>query len=248
MARQRKAAPTARLSRPASPRSRPSSRTRTTASTTCSTATTTTSSRAARRRPWPRLQGRDRPIYHNDHSRPERPVIRTLDDEIGRVVRARVVNPKWIDGRQAPRLQGRLRDRRHGRLPLRFRRHHRRRPKTTTSTWCTPPFSKTQRPATSSPTPMPRRCRISPTACNEAIDRGLWTPKSNSARTLLDRLRRPAETLQPRPAPSGPATRRNLSPRSCRTAPCAAATRIRRSATSPVASPAHPRPGSSAAP
>ena len=44
------------------------------------------------------LQGRDRPIYHNDHSRPERPVIRTLDDEIGRVVRARVVNPKWIDG------------------------------------------------------------------------------------------------------------------------------------------------------
>ncbi|WP_101068721.1 cobaltochelatase subunit CobN [Roseovarius salinarum] len=44
------------------------------------------------------LQGRDRPLYHNDHSRPERPVIRTLDDEIGRVVRSRVVNPKWIDG------------------------------------------------------------------------------------------------------------------------------------------------------
>jgi cobaltochelatase CobN len=44
------------------------------------------------------LQGRDRPVYHNDHSRPERPVIRTLDDEIGRVVRSRVVNPKWIDG------------------------------------------------------------------------------------------------------------------------------------------------------
>ncbi len=44
------------------------------------------------------LQGRDRPIYHNDHSRPERPLIRTLDDEIGRVVRSRVVNPKWIEG------------------------------------------------------------------------------------------------------------------------------------------------------
>jgi cobaltochelatase CobN len=44
------------------------------------------------------LQGKDRPIYHNDHSRPERPVIRTLDDEIARVVRSRVVNPKWIDG------------------------------------------------------------------------------------------------------------------------------------------------------
>lgn len=45
-----------------------------------------------------RLQGQDRPIYHNDHSHPERPVIRTLDEEIGRVVRSRVVNPKWIDG------------------------------------------------------------------------------------------------------------------------------------------------------
>lgn len=44
------------------------------------------------------IQGKDRPIYHNDHSRPERPVIRTLDDEIGRVVRSRVVNPKWIAG------------------------------------------------------------------------------------------------------------------------------------------------------
>jgi len=44
------------------------------------------------------LQGQDRPVYHNDHSRPERPLIRTLDDEIARVVRSRVVNPKWIDG------------------------------------------------------------------------------------------------------------------------------------------------------
>ena len=44
------------------------------------------------------LQGRDRPIYHLDHSRPERPVVRTLDEEIARVVRSRVVNPKWIAG------------------------------------------------------------------------------------------------------------------------------------------------------
>ena len=44
------------------------------------------------------LQGRDRPIYHNDHSRPETPRIRTLDEEISRVMRARVVNPKWING------------------------------------------------------------------------------------------------------------------------------------------------------
>jgi cobaltochelatase CobN len=40
-----------------------------------------------------------RPVaYHNDHSRPERPVARTLEEEVSRVVRSRVVNPKWIDG------------------------------------------------------------------------------------------------------------------------------------------------------
>jgi cobaltochelatase CobN len=37
-------------------------------------------------------------VYHNDHSRPEKPIIRTLEEEISRVVRARVVNPKWIAG------------------------------------------------------------------------------------------------------------------------------------------------------
>ena len=42
--------------------------------------------------------GKKTRVYHNDHSRPERPVIRTLDEEIARVVRSRVVNPKWING------------------------------------------------------------------------------------------------------------------------------------------------------
>ncbi|MFS2150458.1 cobaltochelatase subunit CobN [Rhizobium sp. Rhizsp42] len=43
--------------------------------------------------------GGSRPsIYHNDHSMPEKPVIRSLEEEIARVVRGRVVNPKWIDG------------------------------------------------------------------------------------------------------------------------------------------------------
>ncbi len=44
------------------------------------------------------LSGRRPVVYHNDHSRPETPRIRTLEEEIGRVVRARVVNPKWIGG------------------------------------------------------------------------------------------------------------------------------------------------------
>ena len=44
------------------------------------------------------LSGVQPSVYHNDHSRPESPRIRTLKEEIARVVRARVVNPKWIKG------------------------------------------------------------------------------------------------------------------------------------------------------
>jgi cobaltochelatase CobN len=44
------------------------------------------------------FSGRGPAVYHNDHSRPEAPRIRSLDEEIARVVRARVVNPKWIRG------------------------------------------------------------------------------------------------------------------------------------------------------
>jgi cobaltochelatase CobN len=44
------------------------------------------------------LSGSQPALYHADHSRPENPRVRTLEDEIGRVVRARAVNPKWIAG------------------------------------------------------------------------------------------------------------------------------------------------------
>ena len=44
------------------------------------------------------LAGKAPIVYHNDHSLPERPRIRTLDDEIARTVRARAANPKWLEG------------------------------------------------------------------------------------------------------------------------------------------------------
>jgi len=44
------------------------------------------------------LSGRQPSVYHADHSRPETPRIRTLDEEIARVVRGRAANPKWIAG------------------------------------------------------------------------------------------------------------------------------------------------------
>ena len=42
--------------------------------------------------------GRQPEIFHNDHARPESPRVRTLRHEIGRVVRGRAANPKWIAG------------------------------------------------------------------------------------------------------------------------------------------------------
>ncbi len=44
------------------------------------------------------LKGFDPAVYHNDHSRPETPRVRTLEDELARIVRGRAANPKWIAG------------------------------------------------------------------------------------------------------------------------------------------------------
>jgi cobaltochelatase CobN len=45
-----------------------------------------------------RLSGRVPAVWHSDHSRPETPRIRSLREEIGRVVRGRAANPRWIAG------------------------------------------------------------------------------------------------------------------------------------------------------
>ncbi|KAF0813313.1 Aerobic cobaltochelatase subunit CobN [Andreprevotia sp. IGB-42] len=44
------------------------------------------------------LSGQQPALYHGDHSNPAAPRIRTLHEEIARVIRSRVINPKWIDG------------------------------------------------------------------------------------------------------------------------------------------------------
>ncbi|BBU29763.1 cobaltochelatase subunit CobN [Burkholderia sp. THE68] len=44
------------------------------------------------------LSGVQPQAYNADHSNPAAPRVRTLNEEIARVVRSRVVNPKWIDG------------------------------------------------------------------------------------------------------------------------------------------------------
>ncbi len=45
-------------------------------------------------------------VYHNDHSNPAAPKIRTLKEELNRVIRSRVLNPKWISAMQKHGYKG----------------------------------------------------------------------------------------------------------------------------------------------
>ena len=133
------------------------------------------------------LQGRDRPIYHNDHSRPERPVIRTLDEEISRVVRSRVVNPKWIDGVKRHGYKGVFEIAATVDYMFAF--------SATTGTVKTHHFDllhaafieddDTRDFIKDHNAPALREIA---NRLLEAIERGLWTPKSNSANTTLKKL------------------------------------------------------------
>ena len=44
------------------------------------------------------IQGQNPTTYFGDHSKPERPKVRKLSEEIAKVYRSRVINPKWIKG------------------------------------------------------------------------------------------------------------------------------------------------------
>jgi len=133
------------------------------------------------------LQGQDRPIYHNDHSRPERPVIRTLDDEIGRVVRARVVNPKWIEGVKRHGYKGAFEIAATVDYLFAFA--------ATTGAVKTHHFDMVHAAFLEDEDTRdfieehnaPALAEIA-ARLREAIERGLWQPKSNSARALIDRL------------------------------------------------------------
>ncbi len=98
-----------------------------------------------------------------------------------RVVRGRAANPKWIARRDAPRLQGRLRDRRDGRLPVRLRRHHGRGRRPPFRPGCSTPISATRRCAASSQ-------RHNPAALAEIAER---LREAQRARPLAAALQQP---------------------------------------------------------
>ena len=52
------------------------------------------------------LSGKEPVVYHNDHSNPSQPKIRTLKEELNRVIRSRVLNPKWINAMQEHGYKG----------------------------------------------------------------------------------------------------------------------------------------------
>jgi cobaltochelatase CobN len=138
------------------------------------------------------LQGQDRPIYHNDHSRPERPVIRTLDEEIGRVVRSRVVNPKWIDGVKRHGYKGAFEMAATVDYLFAFaattgavKNHH---------------FDLVESAFLEDDETREFIADHNPSALiemaerfQEAIDRGLWIPRSNSARARITEILAPSE-------------------------------------------------------
>jgi cobaltochelatase CobN len=52
------------------------------------------------------VSGKAPEIYHNDHSNPENPKVQTLSEEIAKIVRGRAANPKWIKAIQRHGAKG----------------------------------------------------------------------------------------------------------------------------------------------
>ncbi|SCB56311.1 cobaltochelatase CobN [Rhizobium aethiopicum] len=135
------------------------------------------------------LAGARPSIYHNDHSRPERPVIRSLEEEIGRVVRGRVVNPKWISGVMRHGYKGAAEIAATVDYLFAFA--------ATTGTVGAHHFEAVYQAFVADPAVRSFMIEKNRAAfdemrerLSEAIDRGLWTPRSNSARFDLAAMQR----------------------------------------------------------
>lgn len=131
-------------------------------------------------------------VYHNDHSRPEKPVIRSLEEEIGRVVRGRVVNPKWIEGVMRHGYKGAFEIAATVDYMFAFaattgavRSHH--------FEAVYQAYVMDERVRQFMEDKNPAALREMTGKLMEAIDRGLWSPRSNSARFEIQGLAAAAE-------------------------------------------------------
>jgi len=128
-------------------------------------------------------------IYHNDHSRPERPVIRSLEEEIARVVRGRAVNPKWIAGVKRHGYKGAFEMAATVDYLFAFA--------ATTGAVRDAHFDAVYQAYLMDEDTLeflreknPDALREMAAKFEEAIERGLWTPKSNSAKFALAEVAR----------------------------------------------------------
>jgi len=134
------------------------------------------------------LSGTQPTIYHNDHSRPERPRIGTLAEEVGRIVRARAANPKWIDGVMRHGYKGAFEVAATVDYLFAFaatsrvvENHH--------FDQLFEAYVEDERVRDFIEQNNPDALSEIADRFEEAIDRGFWHPRSNSAGVLLNRLR-----------------------------------------------------------
>jgi len=133
------------------------------------------------------LSGTAPAIYHNDHSRPEKPVVRSLEEEISRVVRGRAVNPKWIAGAMRHSYKGAAEIAATVDLLFAFA--------ATTGAVKDHHFEAAYRAYLLDDAVRDFLAEKNPAALRElsakflqAMDRNMWTPRSNSARFELEAL------------------------------------------------------------
>ena len=145
---------------------------------------------------WATESGKRPTIYHNDHSRPFAPKIRTLEDEISRVVRARVTNPKWISGVMRHGYKGAFEMAATVDYLFAF--------SATTGAVRDDQFDAVHRAFLEDDdvrafleTQNPAALREMAERFLEAIDRGLWQARSNSAYARLNELAGPPTEISP---------------------------------------------------
>jgi cobaltochelatase CobN len=142
------------------------------------------------------LSGTRPAVYHNDHSRPESPKIRSLREEVARIVRARVVNPKWIRGVMRHGYKGAFEMTATVDYLFAFQ--------ATAGVVADHHFDAVFEAYLVDPKVAEFLERSNPAAQRdiaerllEAIERGLWQPQSNSAHTALHSLARRSARIMP---------------------------------------------------
>ncbi len=129
------------------------------------------------------LLGREPALYHADSSRPDAPKLRTVGEEVVRVVRGRLANPDWIAGMMRHGYRGASEIARalsglHGfarTLPQRFDRQYE---LVFAATLADPAVDRFLREAN------PQAWRAMRADFGDALARSLWRPKANSAALL----------------------------------------------------------------